>query len=437
MNGLYNDPYALTTQILGTGADIHYYLINWTTAGTESNFTKRVVSNITLPFGPQATTNGMAYNPEFLLADLEANVAVYLTSIFPLGMGASYGTLMTACDLTAGRMLWNITSSETMYNGRCAVADHGKIAVLWENKGYMCYDIHSGKLLWTSETMDYPWGEPGFGAYAVQSAYGMIYHEAYDGVYALNWTNGNIAWKYEDLTNPYETPYTNAQGQTTNSFNGIGMIADGKLYTSNNEHSPSEPITRGWKLHCIDAITGASVWNITGYMTPGAMADGYLTAGNSYDGYMYVFGKGQSATTIEAPLTAIPSGQSIVIKGTVLDHSPAQAGTPCISKESMTTQMEYLHMQLPISGIYHNVTRDRSSSHADRNRLERNLRRHRHSNNSAYYGTFEKTWTPPSEATTRSLPRSRATTHTEAQEPRQQSPLVQHRPRRRQHNQKL
>jgi len=60
---------------------------------------------------------------------------------------------------------------------------------------------------------------------------------------------------------------------------------------------------------------------------------------------MYVFGKGKSATTIQTPLTTIPLGQSIVIQGTVLDQSPAQPNTPCVSKESMTGWLEYLHMQ--------------------------------------------------------------------------------------------
>jgi hypothetical protein len=60
---------------------------------------------------------------------------------------------------------------------------------------------------------------------------------------------------------------------------------------------------------------------------------------------MYVFGKGKSATTIEAPKTTITHGQSVVITGTVLDMSPGQPGTPCVSKESMTKWMEYLHMQ--------------------------------------------------------------------------------------------
>jgi hypothetical protein len=394
LNGLYRDPYALTTQILGTGANIHYYLINWTTAGTESNFTKRIVSNITWPFGPQATTNGMSYNPEFILADPEANVAVYLTSIFPLGMGASEGTLLTAADMTTGTMLWNITSAETMYNGRCAVADHGKIALLMQNKGYMCFDIYSGKLLWTSEAMDYPWGEPGFGAYAVQSAYGLIFHEAYDGVYAFDWDTGKIAWKYEDIANPFETPYTNAEGETVNSFNGIAMIADGKLYTYNNEHSPSEPITRGWKLHCINATSGEGIWNISGYLAPGAMADGYLTAANSYDGYMYVFGKGKSATTVTAPDVIIKKGEGIVIRGTVLDQSPAQAGTACVSKETMKTQMEYLHMQKPIGGLWGNETITGvpvTLTAIDPNGNYVNIGT---VTTDGYYGTYSMPWTP-------------------------------------------
>ena len=80
----------------------------------------------------------------------------------------------------------------------------------------------------------------------------------------------------------------------------------------------------------------------------GAMADGYLTFDDRYDGYMYVYGRGQSATTISAPQTAITKGQSIVLTGTVLDQSPAQPGKACVSKDSMATYMEYLHMQKPI-----------------------------------------------------------------------------------------
>jgi hypothetical protein len=134
------------------------------------------------------------------------------------------------------------------------------------------------------------------------------------------------------------------------------MIADGKVYIQNGEHTTSQPVTRGWGLHCVNATTGALLWKIMGDMNPQAVADGYLAASAPYDGHVYVFGKGKSATTISAPQIAITQGQSIILTGTVLDQSPAQPGTPCVSKDSMTTQMQYLHLQQPIDGLWHNET---------------------------------------------------------------------------------
>jgi hypothetical protein len=144
-----------------------------------------------------------------------------------------------------------------------------------------------------------------------------------------------------------------ANGTAQNPFFGRPLVADGKIYVANTEHTPTQPVKRGWRIFALDAITGEEIWNVTGLMTPGTVADGYLTASNSYDGYMYVFGKGLTATTVTAPDLSVPKGTAFTIKGTVLDQSPAQPGTPCVSKGSMTIQMEYLHMQHPIDGLYH------------------------------------------------------------------------------------
>ena len=57
---------------------------------------------------------------------------------------------------------------------------------------------------------------------------------------------------------------------------------------------------------------------------------------------MYVYGKGKTATSVTAPDTVVTYDSGIIIKGTVLDMSPAQEDTPCVPRESMTTQMEYL-----------------------------------------------------------------------------------------------
>jgi hypothetical protein len=206
-------------------------------------------------------------------------------------------------------------------------------------------------------------------------------------------------WKYEaPAFSEYETPYTGRSGETVYSFNGGGSIADGKLYSYNTEHTPSQPITRGWGLHCINATTGEGIWNISTPMTPGAIADGYLTASSS-DGYMYVFGKGESATAVTATPAVIANGATVLIQGTVTDQSPAQTGSPCVSAGSMRTEMEYLHMQQPIDGIWHNETVTgvpvtltaigSDGSVIDIGSVTTN----------GYYGTFSKAWTPPKQDT--------------------------------------
>jgi hypothetical protein len=318
----YRDPFVLSVQTVKPGV---YRLINWTTAGTSTNFTSRIISNITWPFSSLG------------VVDYEAGVAVSASPITPPEFGAWYGSVIAAADLYTGALKWNVTDTDTIYSTSTAVADHGKFAVCMMNRHWNAYSLMDGSKLWESEKADYPWG---FGwGYTVGSAYGKLIGLAYDGVYAFNWDDGSIAWKFSAGDAVYETPYN------TWSWMSSPQIADGKVYVGNGEHSPTSPITRGWRLFCINASTGEGIWNVTGGMTSGAVADGYLTADNRYDGYMYVFGKGQTKTTVSTPQTQLLAGQKAIITGTVLDQSPAQPGTPCVNKESMTQWMEYLHMQ--------------------------------------------------------------------------------------------
>jgi hypothetical protein len=177
------------------------------------------------------------------------------------------------------------------------------------------------------------------------------------------------------------------------------MVADGKMYVYNTEHTETWPLTRGWGLHCTNITTGELVWKTANPMSQGAVADGYLTAANSRDGYMYVFGKGKSATTVTAPDVVMPEGNGIVIRGTVLDNSPAQLGTPCVSKDSMELQMEYLHLQQPIGGIWQNesitgVPVSLSAYGSDGTVIDLGT-----VTTNGYYGTFSKAWTPPKQDT--------------------------------------
>ena len=336
---MYKDPYVLSVQTIGS----RNYLINWTSTGTDTNFNNRIISNVTYPFSSIGS------------ADYESNVAVSTGSIQPAGAGHPLGQFIMGADLSTGQLLWNVTSNDIFFpTGQCA--DHGKVTVRVLGGWWDCWDLRTGQLLWQSakpgeaggET--YPWGD--FGAYTIASYGGLIYDFSYAGIYALDWNTGEIVWHYMTPCAPFEGAWYPSMSLFSNS----PQIADGKLYYANGEHSPSEPLARGWRLWCLNATSGEYMWDISGGGSAGAIADGYLTYDNRYDGYMYVFGKGPSATTVSTPQTSITAGTTAIISGTVLDQSPAQLGTACVSKDSMSTYMEFLHMQRPIDGFYHNVT---------------------------------------------------------------------------------
>jgi outer membrane protein assembly factor BamB len=267
--------------------------------------------------------------------------------------------------LTTGQLLWNISSGVNtgQFSSGIALADHGKYATRFNDGYWYCWDLQTGKQLWKSELSSWPWGT--FGTYGTTSYGGMIISSNYDAICAIDWDTGKILWTYETTTNAYETPYTGKNGTTVNSWHSVACVADGKIYTFNAEHSPDQPLKRGWKFNCINATTGECIWNIAATQAgggdgsrvfQGAIADGYVAFSNAYDGCMYVIGKGTSSTTVEGPKTTATLGQNLIITGSVLDQSPGQPNTPCVSKESMTTQMQYLHMQYPIDGIYQNET---------------------------------------------------------------------------------
>ncbi|XHH08027.1 MAG: PQQ-binding-like beta-propeller repeat protein [Candidatus Bathyarchaeia archaeon] len=394
--GFYADPYVISIQTLGSGANTQYRLINWTTAGTSTNFTSRIANNVSLPWG-FVNWGGGVLGYSGIVADFESNIMVWMVGMAPLALGVYHGTWMMAVDMTSGQLLWNRTYEDTRYSTACLVADHGMVAVLMEDGYYSAFDLHTGDRVWDSDPFSYPWSSAGFGAYAVQSAYGLLYRQAYDGVYAFNWSTGEMVWRFIAPAPPFETPYNDGNGTAVYSFNGGGFVADGKLYTYNTEHTPSYPRTRGWKLFCIDAMTGEGIWNITGAMSPGAVADGYLVNVNPDDGYVYSFGKGQSGTTVTASPKSSLQGTQVIIEGTVLDQSPAQPGTPCVSADSMTTQMEYLHMQLPQSGIWGNATMTGVPVKLTAIDPNCNIIDIGETTTDAYYGTFSYPWTPDME----------------------------------------
>ena len=339
----YMDNYVLAVQNQGGGK---YRLINWTTAGTTSNFTERIMSNTT-------------YARSSLPTYIDWNVGAGATVSNVDAEGAYIGANIQGFNLKTGESIWNKTLDEPIFSASASIADHGKIAVLSALGYYIAYDLSTGNIAWKSEQFEEPWGT--FAGYNVQSAYGLLYRGTYAAFYAINWDDGKIAWKYTaEALYPYDSEVINENGSTVYPFRCAAWIADGKVYVNNQRQGGQNPIPRGWSTFAVNATTGELIWKamIAGsvYNTPTnqiVVSDGYMILGG-IDGYTYSFGKGKSDITVSAPQTAITLGQQVVLTGTILDQSPAQPGTPCVSKDSMGTWMGYLHLQLPIDGMYHN-----------------------------------------------------------------------------------
>ena len=85
------------------------------------------------------------------------------------------------------------------------------------------------------------------------------------------------------------------------------------------------------------------------------IADGFEMWLDGFDNQIYTVGRGPSATTVQAPQTAITAGNNVVIQGTVMDISAgttqtAQAadfpnGVPFASDASMSQWMSYVYQQ--------------------------------------------------------------------------------------------
>ena len=388
MNG-----YCLSVQTLGTGATVTHWLLNWTMRGTSTTLAGRIITNTTYAQSSIGYTT-----PGLDVADNCYCITGTGSDIYPPGLDVRYGMNITVLNLDTGTVRFNVVLSapDTIYESNVFCMDHGMLA-MWSQNGYwVCISLVDGKVLWRSPTLDYPWGATGFGSYSVCDAYGLLYRSTYEGIVAYNWTNGAIVWEHPTpaLAN-FESPYI-TNGTQQYPFQGTSWVMGGMLVCYNNEHTQSAPFSRGWAVYCMNATTGANVWNCTIDGTPGAMADGCMTVASQYDGRLYVYGQGLSSMTVSAPQTAVTQGDSVMITGTIMDQSPAQPNTPCVSDNSMANQMEYLHEQQSISGIWNNFTMTGVPVTLTAIGSNGNIIDIGTTTSNAYYGNFGISWTPPS-----------------------------------------
>jgi hypothetical protein len=244
-----------------------------------------------------------------------------------------------------GQQMW-VETRETMhaFARRTCIGEGVFAEYMQDTMQWAGFDIYTGRQLWITEPYDNAFGMYTMGPYGI--AYGKLYGSGYDGqVHCFDLKTGESLWTYSAGSSGLETPYGSWP------FCDSLVFADGKVFATNGEHSPSMALWKGEKLHVIDAETGEAVWNVLGWMDYPTISDGYVVTYNGYDGQLYTFGKGQTATTVTAPNMGVPLGSSVMITGTVTDQSPGAPGTPAIADEYMSEWMEYLYMQQPLPAI--------------------------------------------------------------------------------------
>ncbi len=241
---------------------------------------------------------------------------------------------------------WNRILLYTSGNGKyCELVTEGKQSIDLYNADTgalvcKCYFPDGGNM-WTY-----------FAAYRPIEAYGMLYQGTFDGhVYAWDANTGELKWTWYAGDSGYDTVYGSFPGKV------IELVADGKVFI-NQGHTYNPPMFRGSHAVAINATTGETVWQILSFCHSNSpvvgAADGVLLLPNSYDNQIYAYGKGRSAVTVDAPMSAVSMGSSVTIRGTVTDQSPGEtclgipaAGTPAVSDASMEEWMEYLYGQQP------------------------------------------------------------------------------------------
>ena len=133
-------------------------------------------------------------------------------------------------------------------------------------------------------------------------------------------------------------------------------------------------------------------------MTPGAIADGYLTASNPYDGYMYVFGKGQSATTVTAsPETRSTRTSSANQRYSYGSISSSAKHTMCFQRLNGVWRWNTYTWQMPITGLWGNETITGVPVTLTAIGSDGSVTDIGTTTTNGYYGTFAYAWTPPKE----------------------------------------
>jgi len=323
---------------------------SWRPQGNTYNATEGIEWNITIPTLPGSDVSYHLFDK------------IVGTSSGGLWGGTSPDITNWAIDVSPGHegsLVFNKTvtlpeSGITLVYSDTIPENDVLIVSAKETREYLAFSLTTGDLKWTSEPEGYlavydKWYGPAYG-------YGKFFTGRASGeVTCYDLETGKVLWTYDVIDEYSEITWSN-------KFHiAYHFLADGKICLSYSEHSPLNPIPRGGPLVVLDVETGDPIWELSwinnwwgGHVMIG---DSTIVGLNGYDNRLYAIGKGPSATTVSIQNDVISQGSSVLIKGTVMDVSPGTDdialqlrfpnGVPAIADENMTDWMHYVYMQWP------------------------------------------------------------------------------------------
>ncbi|MGD6810133.1 MAG: PQQ-binding-like beta-propeller repeat protein [Candidatus Bathyarchaeia archaeon] len=207
---------------------------------------------------------------------------------------------------------------------------------------FHCYSMKTGNELWESDSFaDSSWATTWTVYGAETNDYENLYLMLPDGTMAaLSLETGKQVWRSTAILS---TEYTNNVVPTVCGMVMVGGNIYG--YAGYSTLYQLDPMPRFGMMLCVNATTGDTTYTLNGGLYPIAAANGYVMAVGLYDEKLYCIGKGQTSTSVVIQNDVIANGATALIKGNVLDQSPAQSGTSVVADSSMSEWMDYLNMQ--------------------------------------------------------------------------------------------
>jgi outer membrane protein assembly factor BamB len=319
---------------------------SWQPLGKTYDATTGIDWNITIPKGLSGSVWSFELGERVVGSSVTADgVNIWALSLKP----GQEGTLLF-------NKSWDAPASwaQNMTISRSDASLSDNIGLVWvkETRQWWGFSLETGNYLWgPTESEHY------LGIYGTSTAIagGKLYQAYMSGIlYCYDIATGKLLWTYEAKDPSNEILWGN------NWPIRIQFVADGKIYLAHGEHSPVDPKPRGGPMICVDAETGQEIWSMSMYYyyrTNIVIGDNIIAVMNSYDQQVYAIGKGPSGTTVSIQDNIVTRGDSVLVKGMVTDISPGTEkyaltarfpdGVPAVSNASQSSWMEYVYMQYP------------------------------------------------------------------------------------------